>query len=220
MHLSTTQHVFGHSWAIMTTANWKKYPNAYSPHILSVDVISRTVTPSGCLETQRLVVCKQSAPSVFRVLGFHLPDVNYFIEQSTLNPKTQEYEAITHNLSLRKYFTAEEMITFAPLTDSTFLTEEMNKSIQNSNTSNELNPNSTLFTCTAKITAVGALATFGSLIEQACVSRFKANASRGRLGLESVIEAVLEEAKEIELKANKGWENISGRWKDGLKGFI
>jgi hypothetical protein len=70
--------------------------------------------------------------------------------------KTKEYIATTENLTLTNFFTCEEIITF------------------------NQQDNHTLFTSKARVTAVG-FASFGSLIEKACVSRFETNAQVGRL---------------------------------------
>lgn len=40
-----------------------KYPNPYSAHVLSVDVLDRTVdAETGVIRTERVLKCKQAAP--------------------------------------------------------------------------------------------------------------------------------------------------------------
>lgn len=36
-------HTYDHPWPLVTTAVWQKYPNPFSPHVISTDVISRSV---------------------------------------------------------------------------------------------------------------------------------------------------------------------------------
>eukprot|EP00842_Homolaphlyctis_polyrhiza_P003541 jgi/Hompol1/4188/HPOL_007003-RA len=167
---------FSHSWPLLTFANWRKYPNEHAPHVLSVDVLSRRVNPeTGVLETERLLRCKQTVPGVLRALGFNIPEEAYFLETSTLDPETQTYVAKSINLSLRSLFTAEETCVFKP---------------------DPLKPSElTCFSQRMEIATVGALSMFSRLIEDAAVSRFQANAARGRQGLESVVQALLAQSE-------------------------
>lgn len=41
---------------------WHKYPNPHSPHIISVDVVDRSIEPDGTLRTERLIAVRQNAP--------------------------------------------------------------------------------------------------------------------------------------------------------------
>lgn len=46
MRLFQATHRFDHPWNQVTLANWRKYPNSMSPHILNVDVLERSVDPA------------------------------------------------------------------------------------------------------------------------------------------------------------------------------
>ena len=52
-----------HEWATVTKGVWLKYPNPYSGHVVSVDVLDRTIDPeTGVIRTERVLGCKQAAP--------------------------------------------------------------------------------------------------------------------------------------------------------------
>lgn len=99
-------------WSLLTFANFSKYPNEHANHVLSVDVISRSITPAGLLVTDRLLQLKQPIPSFLRKIGLPFPETTYFLERSYLNPKTQAYSATSYNLSMRSFFLAQETCSF------------------------------------------------------------------------------------------------------------
>ena len=52
-----------HSWSTTTIGLWLKYPNPHSGHVLTVDVLSRSVdVDTGVLRTERLLGVKQAIP--------------------------------------------------------------------------------------------------------------------------------------------------------------
>jgi hypothetical protein len=52
-----------HSWAHVIIGMWHKYPNPHCSHVVTVDVIDRSVNPStGIIRTERVLGCKQRAP--------------------------------------------------------------------------------------------------------------------------------------------------------------
>ncbi|KAH6570350.1 hypothetical protein BASA50_011399 [Batrachochytrium salamandrivorans] len=176
---------YSYPWGLLTSANFKKYPNEHADHVLSVDTLERSVdSKTGVITSTRLLRCKQAMPSFVRYMGFDVSDEAFFLETSTLNPTTKQYTAKTVNLSLRSFFTAEETCIFKPDPSNPLL--------------------HTRFSQRAEITTVGALSLFSRLIEEAAVNRCKANAVKGRQGLESVIAAVVAEAKSVEARVADG----------------
>ncbi|KAJ1569040.1 hypothetical protein HK096_004436, partial [Nowakowskiella sp. JEL0078] len=130
-------HRFDHPWDTITIANYRKYPNAMSSHVLSVDILSREVDPTtGLLVTERLLCCKQSVPPIVnRLFDSRVSDVAYFREISVLDPTTRKYIARSTNLSLRNILTVEETCTFEadPLeADKTVFTQRAAFSVGNS----------------------------------------------------------------------------------------
>ncbi|KAI8915666.1 PRELI-like family-domain-containing protein [Gorgonomyces haynaldii] len=169
MKLYEHSHRYDHHWDLLTFANFNKYPNIHSNHVISVDVISRHINAQGQLETIRLMQTEQPTPWILTKIGLDLPETNWFLEKSVTDVKKKEYEAVTHNLTMRCLLSAEESLSLVHRGDHT------------------------LFQCQAKVSAEGALKRFGSIIESAAVSRFQQNASKGKEALESVVERVKEE---------------------------
>ena len=53
-----------HSWAHVIIGMWHKYPNPHCSHVVTVDVIDRSVDPStGIIRTERVLGCKQRTPT-------------------------------------------------------------------------------------------------------------------------------------------------------------
>ncbi|KAI8994366.1 PRELI-like family-domain-containing protein [Gaertneriomyces semiglobifer] len=199
MKLFQTEHLFAHPWCTMTLANWRKYPNEYSSHVLSVDVLSRDIDPqSGILTTERLLCCKQSAPSFVRKL-FHVPEVAYFREVSILDPRSQTYTASSVNLSMRQFMKLEERCEYRADPDHP--------------------EGRTVFTQTAAVSAMGVLSYAAKLIEEAAVKSYHNNAARGKKGLETIIDKVVEEAKMMEKGLIEGIEHGLEELESGLEGF-
>ncbi len=179
MKLWESSHSFKHPWNTITLSNWNKYPNPISTHVISCDVISRKIE-NGVLITERLLSCKQGVPSILKSLGLGFEEIAYFHEISSLNFETQEYRAQTVNLTMRSLLNVDETCILKPDPSC---------------------PKSTIFTQQALVTAN--LAAVGRIIEEVAVSRFKANATKGKEALESVANRIWNEVKEIEFNLGK-----------------
>lgn len=186
MKFTENEYLFAHPFGTMTSANWRKYPNEYSSHVLSVDIIDRSVHPqTGVLRTERLLSIKQSAPALLRRL-LPLPEVTYFREVSFLDPKQRTYKAVSNNLSMRNIVDVEETCELR---------------------ADPAHPEgSTEFKQRAEISVMGALSYVANMVEEAAVASFKANSGKGRKGLETVIDMVTAEARELEAGLKEGLE--------------
>jgi len=52
-----------HPWSHVVIGMWRKYPNPRCTHVISVDVVDRSVDPkTGIIRTERILGCKQKAP--------------------------------------------------------------------------------------------------------------------------------------------------------------
>lgn len=52
-----------HPWSHVVIGIWHKYPNPHCTHVVTVDVIDRSVNPNtGIIRTERVLGCKQKAP--------------------------------------------------------------------------------------------------------------------------------------------------------------
>lgn len=81
-----------HSWAHVIIGMWHKYPNPHCSHVVTVDVIDRTIDPStGIIRTERVLGCKQRTPTwIVRVR----PLPSHSRNLSSTNP------CITHSYSV------------------------------------------------------------------------------------------------------------------------
>ncbi|KAJ3053823.1 hypothetical protein HK097_003289 [Rhizophlyctis rosea] len=207
MKLYNNSSTFPHPWSTITTANFQKYPNPISTHVLSVDILSRHIDPkTGFLHTERLLVCRQPAPALLRRL-LPIPDEAIFREISIVDPKTQTYTATSWNLTMRSIIEVEETCVFRPHPDNRW--------------------NETVFEQTAKFTA-GGWSNLAKMVEDNAVNAFQNNAGKGRKGLELVIDQVIREAKEVEERLTQGlkeveegitksFEEVEERFTQGLK---
>ena len=91
---------FPFKWEIVAAGFWVKYPNPFSKHVLSEDVISRHITDNNILVTKRLLVKERT---------FHLPKwANsfvslkhvYVVEESHCDPVKKTLTSYTRNFSL------------------------------------------------------------------------------------------------------------------------
>ena len=90
---------FPYRWELVVSGFWVKYPNPYSNHVLSEDVISRYVTDDDVLVTRRLLVKERN---------FHIPKwaerlINfkhvYVIEETRCDLKNNSFVSTTRNFS-------------------------------------------------------------------------------------------------------------------------
>ena len=189
MKLFEAFHSFEAPWSAVTLANWNKYPNPLSSHVISCDTISRTVQ-NDTLITERVLSCKQPVPSILSYLGFNISELAHFHEISTLDLKTREFKASTVNLDLRQVMTVNETIT---------LSEHLGK---------------TLFKQEAQVQAQGVFDTVGKVIEDMAVSRLQINATRGKQALEQVTCKFWEEASFLESRLEQKIEELSQSWEN------
>ncbi|KAJ3064756.1 hypothetical protein HK102_008111 [Quaeritorhiza haematococci] len=189
MKLFENSYRFTYPWHTLTAANWRKYPNEYTQHVVAVDVLNRELDPqTGILRTERLLVCKQNPPTLFKKLGVPVPELAYFREISEIDPRAKTYAAETINLTFRNIFQVEETVLFKE--------------------DPEQPKDATMFSQVAKVSTFGPFSAVGRFLEEAMISRCRANASKGRAGLELVIEKVLAEARDIETHIVTGLEEL------------
>lgn len=54
---------YQYPWSTTTIGFWRKYPNPYATHVLSIDTLSRSVdAETGVLRTERLIKARQGVP--------------------------------------------------------------------------------------------------------------------------------------------------------------
>ncbi|KAJ3890644.1 MSF1-domain-containing protein [Lentinula edodes] len=96
-------------WSIVSLAYFLRYPNPYASHIISCDVISRTVTHSGTLQTTRLILKRGSLPR-WAPKGIISRAESWVLEESEVDPLGQTLRCTTKNLEFTKVMKMEESV--------------------------------------------------------------------------------------------------------------
>ncbi|GAA97719.1 uncharacterized protein L969DRAFT_106098 [Mixia osmundae IAM 14324] len=147
-----------------------KYPNPHAEHVISVDVIDRSILPDGTIRTERILGVKQSAPRwVMKIIGgqdeTYVREVTFVTPGQAVRPPSVLMSSI--NLSLAGVITCRERIAYTPHSAA-----------------------STRFRQIAQMQAQGSLdvdrgtwASIGKRIETWSRDRFALNAHAGREGL-------------------------------------
>ncbi|CAF0703902.1 unnamed protein product [Brachionus calyciflorus] len=157
---------FPFNWDIVVSGFWVKYPNPFSKHVISEDVISRTLTENNVLVSKRLLVKERN---------FHIPKWAekyvtfknvYVIEETYCDANKKTFTSFTRNFSSNSLMTVIEKSVF---------------------TVDPNNPNQTI--CTKQAHIYSPLL-FGSGIEQFALKKFKKNADKASQGLQWILEKI------------------------------
>jgi hypothetical protein len=168
MKVFSNECAFDYSWEEVSTANWRKYCpwNDQSTHVIAVDTLSRHVdAETGILRTERLITCKQSAPKwLASLMGGS--DVSRVFETSYVDPESKKVTMISQNITFSNILSCRETVVYQPLSET-----------------------KTQFVQSAKIVALcGGWQKVKNAVEEATVTRFAENATKGKQGFESVLE--------------------------------
>lgn len=98
-------------WSIVTLAFFLRYPNPYASHVLSCDVISRSVSPSGSLMTTRLILKRGAMPRWFPK-GIVSRAETWVVEETEVDPVGRTVKCKTKNLDHVKVMQVEETVYF------------------------------------------------------------------------------------------------------------
>lgn len=109
-------HTFHHTWQQIAIAFWNRYPNKYSRHVLSEDILDRQINHSGQLVTKRLFVKTNSCPKWIERL---MKSRNvHILEESFVDPIRQTLTTITRNLGMTNLMSVEETCVYRPHPDN------------------------------------------------------------------------------------------------------
>ncbi|XP_066505724.1 PRELI domain containing 1a [Hoplias malabaricus] len=101
------------TWDQVCVAFWQRYPNPYSNHVLTEDIIFREVTPDNCLVSRRLLTKTSRAPRwAEKFLPSHMARKAYIIEDSVVNPKDKTMVTFTWNISHARVMSVEERCVY------------------------------------------------------------------------------------------------------------
>ncbi|KAJ7785878.1 PRELI-like family-domain-containing protein [Mycena metata] len=170
MHFFSQAFNYEHPWSHVVVGMWHKYPNPKCSHVVSIDVLDRTVDPkTGIIRTERVLGCKQKTPGwIVKIFGGS--EDAFVREISFIDPTTQNATITSVNLSLSQFATCFERIHYSPAPN-----------------------NRTSFTQTAEIQARMTLwRTAADGLEKWLVQRFEQNAHLGKLGFTDVLRSLEE----------------------------
>ncbi|TFY76777.1 hypothetical protein EWM64_g7238 [Hericium alpestre] len=174
MHYFSQSCTYDHSWARVVIGMWHKYPNPHCSHVVTVDVVDRTINPeTGIIRTERILGCKQRAP-IWIVKLFGGSEDAFVREISFVDPSTQTTTISSINLSLSQFATCNENIKYAPAPGGR-----------------------TIFTQTAEIqTRMTMWRSAADKLEGWLAQRFEQNAQLGKVGFTDVLKKLWDEANE------------------------
>ncbi|KAL7375877.1 hypothetical protein ABVT39_025879 [Epinephelus coioides] len=100
-------------WHQVLAAFWQRYPNPYSAHVLTEDVLYREVTPNNHLLSRRLLTKTNRLPGwAERVFPAHMSRAVYVLEDSIVDPQTHTLITKTWNLNHNTLMTVVERCLF------------------------------------------------------------------------------------------------------------
>lgn len=102
------KYTYDDPWPTVTLAYFLRYPNPYASHIMSCDVISRSVTPEGHLKTSRLLLKRSGLPKWTRKL-VPRPE-SWVIEETEVDPHGRIVQCTTKNLNYVKVLQVVENV--------------------------------------------------------------------------------------------------------------
>ncbi|CAR26901.1 hypothetical protein ZYGR_0I01730 [Zygosaccharomyces rouxii] len=168
MRLFQNSYDFNYPWEQVTAANWKKYPNEVSTHVIAVDVLRREVCRQGRqLVSERLITVKQGVPKwITMIVG--ASNLSYVREVSVVDLDSKTLTLRSCNLTYSNILKVFETVRYSPHPEDP--------------------QNKTLFNQEAQITAFVAINKLCNKLEEFSVQRFRDNASKGKQGFDSVLE--------------------------------
>lgn len=154
--------IFRFSWDQVTSAYWSRYPNPFSKHVLSEDVVEREVK-DGCLWSKRLITKTNKLPKWGErfVPGSKSACI---VEESVVDPVKKTLTTYTRNINLTRIMVVVEKCVYRPSKDDRHATE-----------------------CTKEAWVDSSIYGFSRAIQAFGVDRFRKNATRATKGLEYIL---------------------------------
>ncbi|KAJ8025673.1 PRELI domain-containing protein 1, mitochondrial [Holothuria leucospilota] len=116
--------VFKHQWDQVASAVWQKYPNPYSKHVLSEDIVHRSLLPDGRrLYSRRLLTKTNRMPRWGNIVfgaNAHLVSV---LEESVVDPMKKTFTTYTRNLGYTSFMVVEEKCVYQQSSENSGWTE-------------------------------------------------------------------------------------------------
>jgi len=103
--------VFNFTWKEVVCGFWLKYPNKFSKHVLSEDVLERKVLTNGNLRTVRLLAKTNSIPSWGKYIWKNRKNVVYIVEESIVDPCSEKMQVYSYNISYKNIMESCDKLT-------------------------------------------------------------------------------------------------------------
>ena len=119
------RHMFEHKWEAVTCAVFLKYPNPFSKHVITADVVERTLDPlTGLLHSTRLLQKVGSMPAwLARLAPAKISNNALILEESVVDAQRGRMTVFTRNLSYQGWLRVEERQEFVRTADGWTLAE-------------------------------------------------------------------------------------------------
>ncbi|EDL94002.1 rCG24274, isoform CRA_b [Rattus norvegicus] len=118
------QSVLRSSWDQVFAAFWQRYPNPYSKHVLTEDIVHREVTPDQKLLSRRLLTKTNRMPRwAERLFPANVAHSVYILEDSIVDPQNQTMTTFTWNINHARLMVVEERCVYCVNSDNSGWTE-------------------------------------------------------------------------------------------------
>ncbi|XP_046873525.1 PRELI domain containing 1b [Hypomesus transpacificus] len=113
------------AWDQVLRAFWLRYPNPFSAHVLTEDVVFRELTADRRLLSRRLLTKTNRLPRwAEKVFPAHLSRCVYILEDSVVDPHTRQMTTTSWNLNHNTLMTIVERCVFQQEAEKTHLRRE------------------------------------------------------------------------------------------------
>ncbi|KAE8614891.1 hypothetical protein XENTR_v10008343 [Xenopus tropicalis] len=116
--------ILKNSWDQVSAAFWQRYPNPYSKHVLSEDILYREVTPDHKLLTRRLLTKTNRLPRwAERIFPANVAHAVYVVEDSIIDPFSKTMTTYTWNINHASIMSVEERCVYCENSENSNWTE-------------------------------------------------------------------------------------------------
>ncbi|XP_062358126.1 PRELI domain-containing protein 1, mitochondrial isoform X2 [Cinclus cinclus] len=190
-------------WDQVFAAFWQRYPNPYSKHVLTEDIVHREVTPDHKLLSRRLLTKTNRMPRwAERFFPANVAHSVYILEDSIVDPKNRTMTTFTWNINHARLMVVEERCEYRVNPENSNWTE----------VKREAWVSSSLFGVSRAIQEFG-------------LARFKSNVTKSTKGFEYVLarmqaKEATEKAKETALAATEKAKDLASKAATKKKQYV